>query len=318
MPAGPRPESLPPIITAGAVDTIPAGTLPRALLEADAPGAVAANAPANPSLATIPDATATRKGAHQESPVTRLPLVVGLKMEHKKSPPFKRKGAPGLHPKMTRTDIIELTPARPELAALYVPWQDGTEFQGETLPLFACHQTMTPSPVRWETLNIGSDGDAQLDIKDLWFDAESCTVRSAASARVTFKAIAWDGTKPWLFAMRDEKGITFLLPRSDDVSVDAMVGAPVTVRGGFTRVTLPFGRWGSSSLVAVLPTLELNPPPAKPTGKASSVAQPAPQVSSEPVQVTVELAQAMSEKSPTLLVLRSRPASDRSLAAALK
>jgi hypothetical protein len=110
---------------------------------------------------------------------------------------------------------------------------------------------------------------------------------------VSFKAVAWDGAKPWLFAMKDENSVTFLMPRANDFNADAMVGPATTVRGGFTRVTLPIGRWGSSSVVANLSSLELKPPPAE--------------SNDQPVEIAVELVQTMSEKSPTLLVRRQAP-----------
>ena len=96
----------------------------------------------------------------------------------------------------------------------------------------------------------------------------TCTAVEGPISRVALKAIAWDKDQPWLFAVRDESTVTFLLPRTDDVNADAMVGTAVTVRGGFTRVSLPIARWGSSSFVAHVPSLELKPPPPPPARRA--------------------------------------------------
>jgi hypothetical protein len=97
--------------------------------------------------------------------------------------------------------------------------------------------------------------------------------------------------------VRDDKAVTFLFPRTSDVSSDAMVGTPVTMRGGFTRISLPLGRWGSSSFVAHVPSLQFEPPsPAKP-GSAKA--------DEEPAEVAVEVVQTLSERSPTVLVRRS-------------
>ena len=279
-------EPLPPIIVAIDFDTIPHGTLPPVRSEAD-----------------VPDAVPTSERA------------AGVKLLKVKNPFGKKKLPPGLLAKMGKTEIVELVPAHPEIAAMYVPAQEGTEFEGESISRMACHRKEPPSPVRWETLTISDDGNAKLEIKDLWFDAESCAVGIGSTSEVVFKAIAWDGAKPWLFAMRDEKSVTFLMPRTNDVSADSMVGSASTVRGGFTRVTLPIGRWGSSSLVANLATLELKapPPPPKPNAKGQAVeASAEPGTSDQPVEIAVELVQTMSEKAPTLLVRRSQPEGDRS------
>jgi hypothetical protein len=279
-------EPLPPVIVAIDFETIPNGAIPRVPGEADVP-----------------------QTAPSEKPAT------GVKLKKVKNPFGKKKLPPGLLAKMGKTEIVELVPANPEIAAMYVPAVEQTDFEGESISRMACHRKEPQSPVRWETLTIGSDGNARLAIKDLWFDAESCTVGSGTTAEVVFKAIAWDGAKPWLFAMRDEKSVTFLMPRASDVSADAMVGPATTIRGGFTRVTLPIGRWGSSSLVANLPTIELKapvpPPKSSGKGQAASV-QSVPESSDQPVEIAVELVQTMSEKSPTLLVRRNQPEGDRS------
>jgi hypothetical protein len=83
-----------------------------------------------------------------------------------------------------------------------------------------------------------------------------------------------------------------------------MVGAPVTVRGGFTRVTLAVGRWGSASFVATLPSLELKAHPA-PAPREHAVRHEESVPLPPAVEVAVELVQTMAEKAPTLTVRRS-------------
>jgi hypothetical protein len=162
--------------------------------------------------------------------------------------------------------------------------------------------------VRWETLTVSTDGAAKLEVRDMWFDARSCAIGSGPTTTSILRAIAWDEGKPWLFALRDEKSVTLVMPRSNDVSAEAMVGSPITVRGGFTRVTLPLGRWGSSSIVANLPTLSLDVPPQpnahQPNAKKLADSDDGDR---QPVEVAVELVQTMSEASPTLLVRRRQP-----------
>jgi hypothetical protein len=281
----------PPVIAAIDFDTIPNGTLPRVPGEAD-----------------IPQSTAADQKA------------TGIKVVKVKNPFGSKKHLPpGLLAKMGKTEIVELSPAAPEIAAMYVPSVDMNDFEGESLGRMACKRKDPLSPVRWESLTIAPDGSAKLQIRDLWFDSETCSLSQGSTSEVTFKPIAWDGAKPWLFAIKDEKSVTFLMPRANDVSADAMVGAATTVRGGFTRVTLPVGRWGSSSLVANLSTLELKPPPPpvappKSSSKKQAVveAPPVEESTDQPVEVAVELVQTMSEKAPTLLVRRNAPEGDRS------
>jgi hypothetical protein len=238
----------------------------------------------------------------------------GIKISKVKNP-FgpKKKLPPGLLAKMGKTEIVELAPAQPAISAMYVPAADGTDFEGESISRMICRRKEPLSAVRWETLQVAPDGSAKLQIQDLWFDSESCSVSSGSKTEVSFKAVAWDGAKPWLFAMKDDKSVTFLMPRANDVSADAMVGPATTVRGGFTRVTLPIGRWGSSSLVANLATLELKLPTTVPVAstKTQAAALPPTESSDQPVEVAVEIVQTMSEKAPTLLVRRNLPEVDR-------
>jgi hypothetical protein len=282
-------EPLPPVIVAIDFDTIPKGTLPKVPGEADAPGSVSK------------DERAT-----------------GIQIQKVQNPfgkkfPKGKKLPKGLLAKIKKTELVELAPAEAAITAMYIPAADGTDFDGESIPRMSCRNEQPPIAVRWETLTLGTDDTAKLEIKDLWFDSPSCSVGSGSTSEVVFKAVAWDGAKPWLFAVRDEKSVTFLMPRSTEASADAMVGPATTVRGGFTRVTLPLGRWGSSSLVATLSGLQLKapPPPPLPTksnakGKTFALA-PEAEPSGEPVEIAVELVQTMSEKSPTVLVRRSQP-----------
>jgi hypothetical protein len=274
------PEPVPPVLVALDFDAIPSGVLPAAPRAGDAP----------PSAAN-----------------ERVP---GVKLKKIRSAPRKKKLPPGLLAKMGKRELVELTPDHPEIAAMYAPAPEGAEFEGESVSRMACRRQDPPSPVRWETLSVGPDGNAKLEVKDLWFFADSCSVGLGSTTQVAFKAIAWEGGRPWLFAMRDEKTVTFVMPRANDVSADAMVGTPLTIRGGFTRVSLPIGRWGASSFVAHLATLELKPPPspAKAKGKGRVVEAESEETTSDtPVEIAVELVQTMSESFPTLLVRRDQP-----------
>jgi hypothetical protein len=278
------PEPLPPVLMAIDFDAIPSGMLPPVPREADAPP----------------------RGPGQQPPK-------GVKLHKINKTAGKKKLPPGLIAKMRRTELVELAPDHPEIAAMYAPADEGTEFGGESVSRMACRRKGSPSPVRWETLTIGSDGNAKLEVKDLWFFSESCTVGLGSTSQVALKAIAWESGHPWLFAMRDDKTVTFVMPRANDVSADAMVGRPLTVRGGFTRVSLPIGRWGASSFVAHLSSLELSAPPQHPLpkGKGHDVEAPAEEATGDgPVEVAVELVQTMAERSPTLLVRREQPEGD--------
>jgi hypothetical protein len=274
-------EPSPPIIAVIDYDSIPNGTLPRVPGETDVP----------------------QDKARQEK-------AAGIKVSKVKNPLGPKKILPpGVLAKMGKTEIVELAPAQPAISAMYAPAVDGTDFEGESISRMMCRRKEPLSAVRWETLHVAPDGSAKLEIQDLWFDSESCSVSSGEKTEVSFKPVAWDGAKPWLFAIKDDKSVTFLMSRANDVSSDAMVGPATTVRGGFTRVTLPVGRWGSSSLVANLATLELKPPPAPPvtsTKKQEAVVPPT-ESSDQPVEIAVEIVQTMSEKAPTLLVRRETP-----------
>ena len=242
-------------------------------------------------------------------------LADGLSLEKVKLPPPRkrpklrkagRKVPPGLAAKTIKSDAVKVMPDHAEIGALYVPDAAGTEFSGESVSPLMCQKDQAgTSPLRWETLSVSGDS-AEIDVKDLWFQGATCSVTAGTSARKAFGAIASHGSKPWLYAMHDDRSVTFLFPRATDVTVDAIVGAPVTVQGGFTRVTLPLGRWGATSFVAHLPSLDIDAPapaPARqPKGQAVRPRPQPPQPSTDPVEIGVELVQTMSEKNPTLLI----------------
>jgi hypothetical protein len=283
------------VIVAVDFDSIPIGALPPAPTADDAPEAAA---------------------AEEQAP--------GISVQKMKIPPPRKKSKvaahkskmpSGLVAKTSPTELVELGLDHAESGTLYVPAPDDTDFAGESVGRLRCHREGAPSPLRWETATASGDDHAEIAFKDLWFYSETCTVRAGSAARAAFKAVAWDGARPWLYAIRDARSVTFLMPRSSDVSAEASVGAPVTVRGGFTRVSLPLGRWGSSSFVAHLSSMTLDapaapsppsPPSKGPPNKGNGVRmRERPLTRAEPsVEVAVELVQTMSEKSPTLLVRR--------------
>ncbi len=189
--------------------------------------------------------------------------------------------------------VMMLQVEAPELAALYVPSENVSEFDGDGAQRLSCDDRESVSSLRWEKLTLTPDGQAELAIQDVWFDSHSCAVAPGTASIVKLKAVAWEGTEPWLFAMRGETSLTLVMPKADDLTAGAMVGSTQTVRAGFTRVTLPLGRWGSGSIVANVRSLAF----ASPTDGGSG-----------PLELTVELVQTMSEISPTLLVqTRSSP-----------
>jgi hypothetical protein len=271
-------------------DAIPVGVVPPAPTDADVPKADVAE-----------------------------PLAAGIALEKMKLPPPRKKSkslAPnsatpsGLVAKRNALELVELRPDHAELGAMYQPAADGTDFAGDSVSRIPCRRNVqaAATPVRWETATIEGEGRAQVEIKDLWFFSQTCAVREGAVARVAFEAVAWDGARPWLYASRDDRSVTFLMPSAGDVTADASVGVPVTVRGGFTRVSLPLGRWGSSSFVAHLASMALDvpkPPPDPPRrGQASRMPESAPSPAEAAVEVGVEIVQTMSERAPTVLVRR--------------
>jgi hypothetical protein len=188
---------------------------------------------------------------------------------------------------------VDIEPVAPAVGALYLVFAGGTDYSGESIERADCGERHSLDPLRWETVTIEEGGNARLQVQDLWFDARACALGPGPMSTVLLlKPIAWQNTKPWLFAARDDKTLLLLLPRSADLSAETMFGAPTTVRGGFTRVTLPLGRWGSGSIRAMVPELGLDP---QPNLGAAADEKPA-------VEVSVELVQTQSEAAPTLLV----------------
>jgi hypothetical protein len=245
----------------------------------------------------------------QPPAATADPPAAGVALQKVVMPPRRKrfKKAPnGLAAKTVAPDVLALALDHPEVAAMYVADPSLGDFAGEAIQPLSCGPEQPPNPLRWETLTTSGD-EAQVEVKDLWFTGATCAVHLGATTTVKLAAIAWDGAQPWLYAVRDDQSVTFLLPRTDDLTVDGSVGTPVTVRGGFTRVSLPLGRWGASSFVAHLPSLEPSAP--SPVQTKPSRKKPPPKAEAapaqEPVEVTIELVQTMSEASPTVLVRRS-------------
>jgi hypothetical protein len=255
------------------VDTLPKGELPSLPAENDAPTGV----PAWTQPATI---TVT--------PVGEMPRP-------------QRQGKPILHPAKTpstlshraeKVKIVSIAPTSPSLDAIYAPSNDATELEAQASQKMSCGERESVLPMRWEALVTGADGSARLEVHDLWFDAKSCAVGPGPTATVSLQAIAWEAGRPWLYAMRSRAGVTLVMPRVGEISSESMVGTPVSVRGDFTRITMPVGRWGSGSIVAQLESLT-----GHDTGDGVD----------RSVEVGIELVQTMSEKAPTLLV-RTRQA----------
>lgn len=294
----------------------------------DAADAPSPKGPATPVFVSV-DFDAIPRGTlppmpSGDAPPTTLdsePEAQGLSLQKVKLPPAHRKPhaknrkmANGLAAKMLKTDVVEVMPDHPELGAMYASDPQSTDFNGEAVSPLTCKTDQPASPVRWETLTVEGD-TANLDIKDMWFQSMACSVTAGATTRVSLGVVARDGDKPWLYAVRDDRTVTFLFPRASDVTADAAVGTPVTVRGGFTRVTLPLGRWGSTMFVAHVPSLAFElpapavPAAAKPPKGAKGQAvrpKPVPTSDADPVEIAVELVQTMSETSPTILLRRGR------------
>ena len=260
------------------VSALPRDELPPAPAEKDAPAAVTAFVPASlVTVVPVKDAVRSHRLRRMGARTSNASGII------KKVPP----AAPRL---------VEIAPRAPSLDALYPPSREATEQSASKAQQLSCGERGSVLPIRWETFVPGADGPARLYVRDLWFDARSCAVGHGAEKTVSLQAIAWRDGKPWLFATRSASSVTLVMPRATEVSAESMVGAPVAVRSDdFTRVTLPIGRWGSASVLAVLDTLVLERPDARPTDGDS-----------RPIEVGVELVQTMSEETPTLLV-RTRP-----------
>jgi hypothetical protein len=255
------------------VGTLPEGELLPVPAEADAPLGVPA---------WMQPATVTVK-AVSEVPRPRRHGKPSLRVSKKSS----------INAKHTETvKLVSVAPTAPSLDALYAPSADATELEAQATQKLSCGERESVLPMRWESLATTADGDARLSMRDLWFDTKSCAVGPGPETTVSLKAIAWDGGKPWLYAMRSHAGVTVVMPRASELSSESMVGAPVSIRGDFTRITMPVGRWGSGSVVAQLPSL---------SGETAADG------ADRPFEVGIELVQTMSEKAPTLLVRTRRP-----------
>jgi hypothetical protein len=259
------------------VDALPEGELPPVPTDKDAPVGVAA---------WMQPASVTVKFLADEPTIRRK----GRQIIHRQKPSAKnaKKKTP------SRTRLVELAPTAPSIDAIYAPSADATELEASSTQKMSCSDQASVTLLRWETLAAdSSDGNARLEVRDLWFDAKTCAVGPGPIATIRLKAIAWEDGKPWLYAMRSHAGVTLVMPHVNEISSEAMVATPVSVRGDFTRVTMPIGRWGSGSIVAQLDSLSSGP-----AGDGAS----------RPVEVGIELVQTMSEKAPTLLVRTRRAA----------
>ncbi|MET0593051.1 MAG: hypothetical protein ABW133_10150 [Polyangiaceae bacterium] len=252
------------------VGTLPKGDLPSAPTEKDAPTGVPAF--------TQPTEIAVEPAGEITRP--RRPRKKSIFTSVKK-PQAKRS---------EKVKLVSIAAASPTIDAFYAPSADATEFDGSSSQKMSCTDQSSIAPMRWESLATTPEGDARLETHDLWFDSKTCAVGPGPMASATLKAVAWEKGKPWLFAMQSPSGVTLVMPKVSEISSESMVGAPVTMRGDFTRITLPIGRWGSGSIVAQVESL----------GAAHE------SDSSGPVEVGIEIVQTMSEKAPTLLVRTRR------------
>jgi hypothetical protein len=285
-----EPQPKPPQIVVVDFEGIPLGTLPEAPVEASAPE-------------TAPKGRVT--DLKVESVAEKSSPKSSKKRLHKK----KKKGAPAKPPRQ-----VEIKPTLPGLGVLYVaPSENVGELETETtrsageMQRMSCDGRSKPSPLRWEKVVLSPDGSAHLQIDDLWFDPRSCALWPGSTSVTVLKPIAWENAKPWLYAVRGADSVTFVMPSSNEINAETMVGGPLTIRGAFTRVTMPLGRWGSGSMFASLPTLKLEAPSPPPKRGAKLTSEVAPDSNQGPVELTVELVQTMAEKYPTLLV-RTRDA----------
>ena len=270
----PRPETTKVVVVE--VSDLPQGEIPAPPPESDAPTGV----PAWTQPATI---AVTSAGEMQRSRRRKPSMRVS-----KKSIIAVKQAE-----KAESVKLVSIAPTAPSIDALYAPSAEATEVEGQSAQKLSCGDRESVLPMRWEALTTTASGDARLAVHDLWFDAKTCAVGPGPETTLPLKAIAWgENGKPWLFAMRGQAGVTLIMPRVSEVSSESMVGAPVSMRGDFTRITMPVGRWGSGSIVAQLESL--------------GAADADDRASEQPVEVGIELVQTMSEKAPTLLVRTRR------------
>lgn len=254
------------------VESLPLGELPAVPAESDAPAGVP---------------TWTEPATIAVTPVGEL----SRPSRHRKPLPSVSKKSSIVSKRAETVKLVAVAPTSPSLDAIYAPSSEATDLEGQASQKLSCGGRESILPMRWEALATSADGDARLSVHDLWFDAKACAVGPGPITTIPLKAIAWDGDKPWLYAMRSHNGVTLVMPRVSEISSESMVGTPVSMRGAFTRVSMPLGRWGSGSIVAQLDSLA--------GGRAGDGAD-------RPVEVGIELVQTMSEKAPTLLVRTRR------------
>jgi hypothetical protein len=260
------------------VGILPLGALPALPAETEAPvGVPAWTQPTTVKVEVVEQMQQSRK----LRPGHLLALAKG-KTRTKKRP-------------STTTKIVSVSPTTHTLDALYFPSAESLEHDGSTEQRMPCADRESVTPLRWETLTATPDGNASLEVRDLWFDAKTCAVGPGTTKTVALRAVAWENGKPWLFAMRGHSGVTLVMPRTSELTSESMVGAPTSVRGDFTRITLPVGRWGSGSVVAQLDKLS--------TGSKTESTDNG---DDRPVEVGIELVQTMAERAPTLLVRTRR------------
>ncbi len=282
-PAEDAPEMPPPRVVLVDYASIATGILPPFPSESSAPAA----APSAPVSDLEVDVVA--QGPRKPSP----------KRLHRKKRIRPSKGSKD----------VEIKAVGPVLGLLYMPSNDSTDFNGDTTQRMSCGADQQGIvAVRWEKVLVGKADDARLEIADLWFDRKTCSLGSGSTMVVPIKAIAWNDGRPWLYAVRSETSVTFVMPQATETSADSMAGAPLTIRGGFTRVTLPLGRWGASSMVAQVPSLLFEAPKSTASTKSQKASHtPEGVTESGPTQVAVELVQTMSELHPTLVVRTQSP-----------
>ena len=209
------------------VAALPMGALPALLADTEAPTGV----PAFTQLSTVTVEVVEQAQRSQKLRAVHMLALAKGKTRTKKRP-------------STTTKIVSVSPAKHTLDALYFASADSLDQDGSSAQRMPCGDRESVTPLRWETLTMTPDGNATLEVRDLWFDAKTCAVGPGATKTVALRAVAWETGKPWLFAMRGHSGVTLVMPRTNEITSESMVGAPTSVRGDFTRVTLPVGRWG--------------------------------------------------------------------------
>jgi hypothetical protein len=269
----PQPETTKVVIVP--VTDLPEGDIPPPPPEADAPTGVPAWT--QPATISVTDAGEMTRMRRIKKPSVRVSKKSVLAAKHAE--------------RVEKVKLVAIAPAEPSIDALYPPSAEATDLDGPSSQKLSCGDRESVLPMRWESLAKTDDGDARLSVHDLWFDAKTCAVGPGPEKTLPLKAIAWENGKPWLYAMRGRDGVTLVMPRMNDLNSESMVGAPVSMRGDFTRVTMPIGRWGSGSIVAQLDAFP---------GESSENG------GDRPIEVGIEIVQTMSEKAPTLLVRTKR------------